>query len=57
MEYVNSGETPEHVKLPRSGIFIVNFKHISHFALVFLLLILNMYFPAGFTDNKSHCDL
>ena len=26
----------------RSGIFIVNFEHISHLALVFLLLALNM---------------
>ena len=26
----------------RSGVFIVNFKHISHLALVFLLLTLNM---------------
>ena len=26
----------------RSGIFIVNFEHISHFVLVFLLLTLNM---------------
>ena len=31
----------------RSGIFIVNFEHISHLALVFLLLNLNMWFPAG----------
>ena len=30
----------------RSGVFIVNFEHISHLALVFLLLILNMYLPA-----------
>ena len=27
----------------RSGIFIVNFEHISHLALVFILLTLNMY--------------
>ena len=26
----------------RSGVFIVNFEHILHFALVFLLLTLNM---------------
>ena len=26
----------------RSGVFIVNFKHISHLVLVFLLLTLNM---------------
>ena len=33
--------------LARSGIFIVNFKHISYFVLVFLLLTLNMELPAG----------
>ena len=26
----------------RSGVFIVNFEHISHFVLLFLLLTLNM---------------
>ena len=31
----------------RSGVFIVNFEHISHLALVFLLLTLNMQLPAG----------
>ena len=31
----------------RSGVFIVNFEHISHLALVFLLLILNRYMSAG----------
>ena len=30
----------------RSGVFIVNFEHISHLALVFLLLTLNMQLPA-----------
>ena len=29
-----------------SGIFIVNFEHISHFVPVFLLLTLNMQLPA-----------
>ena len=29
------------------SIFIVNFEHISHLALVFLLLALNMSLPAG----------
>ena len=29
-------------KWRRSGAFIVNFEHISHFAIVFLLLTLNM---------------
>ena len=30
-----------------SVIFIVNFEHILHFALVFLLLTLNMQLPPG----------
>ena len=30
-----------------SGGFAVNFKHISHFVLVFLLLTLNKYLPPG----------
>ena len=33
---------PERRRLGRSGIFIVNFEHISHLVLVFLLLTLNM---------------
>ena len=31
----------------RSGVFIVNLEHISHFVLVFLLLTLNMKLLAG----------
>ena len=31
----------------RSGVFIVNFEHISHFVLVFLLLTLSRQMPAG----------
>ena len=30
----------------RSGIFIVNFEHITHFVLVVLLLTLDMQLPA-----------
>ena len=30
-----------------SGVFVVNFEHISHLALVFLLLTLNMQLPTG----------
>ena len=30
-----------------SGVFIVNFEHISHIIQVFLLLILNMWLPAA----------
>ena len=33
---------PERPQWRRSGIFIVNFEHISHLVLVFLLLTLNM---------------
>ena len=34
-------KTPEQRHWRRSGVFIVNFEHISHLALVFLLLTLN----------------
>ena len=37
----------------RSGVFIINFKHISNFFLVFLLLTLNMYLLAG-TDWETY---
>ena len=60
--------TYEHLKLytilrwRRPGIFIVNFEHISHFALLFLLLTLSRQMPAGnmihyernFNDRKRH---
>ena len=36
----------------RSGVFIVIFEHISHLALVFLLLILNKYLAAGIMLGK-----
>ena len=35
-------KTPERRQRRHSGVFIVNLEHISHFALVFLLLTLNM---------------
>ena len=35
-------KTPERPHWSRSGVIIVNFEHISHLALVFLLLTLNM---------------
>ena len=35
-------ETPERSHWRRFGAFIVNYKHISHLALLFLLLNLNM---------------
>ena len=34
-------KTPERRQWRRSGIFIVNFEHILHYFLVFLLLTLN----------------
>ena len=34
--------TPERLQWRRSGVIIVNFEHIPHIALVFLLLTLNM---------------
>ena len=34
----------------RSGVFIVNFEHISHILVVFLLLSLKMLLPAGKQD-------
>ena len=36
-----------------SGIFIVNFEHISHLVLVFLLLTLNMQLPAGMSIKND----
>ena len=38
---------PERRQWRRSGIFIVNFEHISYLVLVFPLLTLNMQLPAG----------
>ena len=35
-------KTPEGPQSYRLGVFIVNFEHISHLGLVFLLLTLNM---------------
>ena len=40
-------KTPEERRWCRSGIFIVNFEHISNPVLVFLLLTLNMYLSVG----------
>ena len=40
-------KTPERRQSHRSGIFIVNFEHISQLVLVFLLLTLNMQLPTG----------
>ena len=40
-------KTPERNQLRRSGLFIVNFEHISHLLLVFLLLTLNRLMLTG----------
>ena len=40
-------KTAERRHWRRSGVFIANFEHILHLVLVFLLLTLNMYLPAG----------
>ena len=39
--------TPERREWRCLGVFIVNFEHISHLVLVFLLLTLNMWMSAG----------
>ena len=39
--------------LSRSGVFIVNFEHISHLFLAFLLLILKKYILAGYLLTVS----
>ena len=43
---VNNKDT-ERSHWRRSGVFIVNFEHISHLGLVFLLLTLNMQMLTG----------
>ena len=40
-------KAPEQRQWHPSGVFIVNFEHISHLVLVFLLLTLNRKMPAG----------
>ena len=40
-------KTSERHQLPRSCVFIVNFDHISHLVLMFLLLTLNMLLAGG----------
>ena len=44
-------KTPEGHQWRRSGVFIVNFEHISHLALVFLLLTLSRKMPAGMGET------
>ena len=38
-------------KWRRSGVFIVNFEHISYLVLVFLLLTFSKYMPVGLCWN------
>ena len=40
-------KTPERRQWHLSGVFIFNFEHNSHLAIVFLLLTLNMNLPTG----------
>ena len=46
MKYIQTIKTPER-RHWRSGAFIVDFEHISHLVLVFLLLTLSMKLRAG----------
>ena len=56
---INNKKTPERRHCRRSRVFIVNFKHISHLFLVFLLLTLNRLMLADSTvifkieENKN----
>ena len=43
----------KYIQWPCSGVSIANFEHISHLALVFLFLTLNMYMPTGSIDSKQ----
>ena len=45
---VNNKAAEQHQWHHHAGIFIVDFEHISHHFLVFLLLTLNRYMFAGF---------
>ena len=40
-------------KVNYKNTFIINFEHISHLVLVFLLLTLNMQLPAGMLDSPA----
>ena len=39
--------SPERRQWRQSGVFIVNFEHISHLVLVFILLTLSKQLPSG----------
>ena len=46
-------KTPERRQWSRSGVFIVNFEHISRLDLVFLSLTLNMKMPTRYCRSHS----
>ena len=46
-------KTPDGRHWRRSGVFIVNFEHISHLVLVFLLLTLNVYCTFSFITDTN----
>ena len=47
-------KTPERRQWSRSGVVIINFEHIPHLVLMFLLLTLNMSLPAEYSCPKSN---
>ena len=44
--------TPERLQWRRSGVVVVNFEHISHLVIVFLLLTLSKQMPTGNYPRK-----
>ena len=50
---VKTIKTPERHHWRRSSVFIVNFEHISHLAIVFLLLTFSRKMPAGLVMLKA----
>ena len=46
-------KTPERRSWRRSGVFIVNFEHISHLVLVLLWITLNIKLPAGWLSINT----
>ena len=54
---VNNTGTTERRQWRCSSVFIVNFEHISHLVLVFLLLTLNMQLPAGYIQTNGKVKL
>ena len=50
-------KTPERCKWRCSGVFIVNFEHILHLVLLFILLTLNMQMPTGYHGSNPSKDI